>query len=183
MKNNPFRKKQVQTKQVLDRWDKTIEQLRKRMRKGKDKLVLDVGQRGEFTEVLEDEFNLKIWNTGDVDLDADLLYSDTGNFYDCIFIFEVLEHLFNPLYLLIVLKNLLKGGGSIFVTVPRHPKIFWSKYHFHEFDNYRFNALIKRAGFEIVYHTSWRIKQLRFGIRPVLRYILGRIHFYELREY
>jgi SAM-dependent methyltransferase len=42
----------------------------------------------------------------------------SGERYDCITSFEVLEHLSKPLEFLIAMKSILTANGSVFVTVP-----------------------------------------------------------------
>jgi len=177
---NPFRCEQGVN---LMRWDKTIKLLGERM--GYVENILDIGPRGLFTERLEEEFNLNIYNTNDMDLDVLPFYPVDYPFvdkFDCVFIFEVLEHLFNPLQLLLEIKKFLKVGGRIYITYPHRPHFWWYKTHFHEFDEYRFKELIKRAGLKITYHTWWHGRKFKiWGLRPMIRYFVDKNHFYELR--
>jgi len=174
MNRNPFRCEQGPN---LVRWEKTIGLLEERL--GGVRNILDVGPRGAFTERLEKELGGKIENTGNKDLDVCRLRSLA---FDCVFIFEVLEHLLNPLHLLLEVKKTLKVGGRVYITYPHRPHFWWYKTHFHEFDGYRFGELVKRAGFKITYQTWWHVRKFKiWGFRPMIRYFVDKNYFYELR--
>ena len=66
--------------------------------------ALDIGTRNPITELLEQNFSTTIDSTN-IDLDVEKL---SGK-YDTVFCFEVLEHLFNPLHLLLEVHNVLKN--------------------------------------------------------------------------
>jgi len=175
--NNPFRNKQVYTKQTYDRWGKTVKELKGRIKR--DRIALDVGPNGKFQNILANAFHIEVMNTNNLDLDIGIW--QVSKFWDYIFMFDILEHLMDPFTVLRQARVSLKDGGKLFITVPRRPKFLWNRGHFNEFDEWRFRVFVERAGFKIVYQTSWRMKKSRFGVRPILRYFLERTYFYELR--
>lgn len=57
--------------------------------------------------------------------------------------------------------------------MPERGKLLWTKGHYHEIDDYRFNLLAKRAGLKIIGKTkekAWRNwTEYIKGIRPFYR--------------
>jgi SAM-dependent methyltransferase len=134
--------------------------------------ILDIGERNYFTNILEDRFDVKIDNTIG-DLDIELLTAQPR--YDFIICSHVLEHLFNPLFCLEMIKRRMKPDSKLIIATPIKPNFLpWGRGHFHEFDQYRFKKLIERAGFKIIrfeqfstYHF-WNLK-CYCGLRPFIR--------------
>ena len=143
--------------------------------------ALDIGERSKFTEFLEKHFRTKIANTN-IDLDVDSL---TGK-YDTIFCFEVIEHLFNPLNIMLQAHKILKDDGRLYLSTPKaKPHFLWWEYHFHEFHKRELLKLIKRAGFEVVKIEYHRVHPLWLGFtgfRPFLRMLMQRKCLVELRK-
>ena len=101
--------------------------------------ALDIGDENRVSEKLASHYNLHISQT-DIDLDIEKL---TGIF-DTVFCFEVIEHLFNPLHLLLEIHKVLSSEGRLYLSTPkRRPHIMWYKYHFHEFSKQELNNLIE----------------------------------------
>jgi SAM-dependent methyltransferase len=107
-----------------------------------------------------------------------------GN-YDTIFCLEVIEHLMNPLRLLEQINRILEPDGKVFLSTPKHkPHFLWDKYHFTELDEYRFNALVTRAGFESVRIRFFRTMPIWWyftGFRPFLRMFFNKGRIAELK--
>ena len=72
---------------------------------------LDIGERTALTKRLEDLYNINFDSTN-IDLDIEPLKGE----YDIITSFEVLEHLFNPLFNLIEIKRVLKPNGVLYIS-------------------------------------------------------------------
>ncbi len=119
---------------------------------------LDVGSGESFMR------NLFIKNTGiqvlhsEVDLDV-TPYDFPDNYFKTITSFEVLEHLFNPLYHLMELKRILAPDGNIYITTPNDYSLIYKaehllnrKYrpHFHQFSKRDLRDIFNRAGFKII---------------------------------
>jgi 2-polyprenyl-3-methyl-5-hydroxy-6-metoxy-1,4-benzoquinol methylase len=139
--------------------------------------VLDCGEPNVLKNLMEDKFKIEIKNTsGDLDV------MPIEGKYNFILGFELLEHLMNPLWFLIQVRNALEPDGVAFLSTPiNKPKFFWRYDHFHEFDEYRLRSLVRKAGFEVVREERARFYRMT-GIRPIIRLLLktGTI-FLELR--
>ena len=145
--------------------------------------ILDVAERNPLTDILEKQYNISIDNTeGDLDVD----FSAPNKQYDFIICSHVIEHLFNPLHLLIELSKYLKSNGKIFIAYPQRPQFLWTNLHFHEIDDERFRALTDRAGLVItdkskqVVHRDWHFYFK--GVRPFLRLFMNWQVIYELKK-
>lgn len=132
--------------------------------------TLDIGERNTLTERLEAAFKISIDSTYK-DLDEEFICPGVN--YDTVIFSHVIEHLFNPLFCLENIKKVMKPDGILVIACPIKPHfITWGKGHFHEMDDYRFEKLLDRAGFEIIawekFHNlrSWRSF---IGFRPILR--------------
>lgn len=100
--------------------------------------------------------------------------------FDAITMFQVIEHLKNPLPLLQTAKKLLKPNGVILITTPNNDsplcKLFgsrWSVYnepsHFAFYNKSTLKQTLKKAGFNTI---NVRVDSLRFLSS---RYILNRL--------
>ena len=101
------------------RWDKTLEF----MSRGQNfKSALDIGDRTGLTEMMENEYSVSFDNTkGDLD-NLEL----KGN-YDLVTSFEVLEHLFNHLFNLEQINNVLNQNGYLFLSTPMAKPDFYGQ--------------------------------------------------------
>lgn len=158
------------------RYRNTIEFFSKHI--DKDDRILDLGIDNEFSKKLK-AHGYEINNTKgeDLDLEPDILTS-YGK-YDVITAFEILEHLVSPF---ILLKNL--PAPKLVATVPL--KLWFSKayrnkkderdMHFHEFEDWQFDWLLEKAGWNIIYSEKWTSPSGEFGIRPILRSFYPRYY-------
>jgi hypothetical protein len=98
---------------------------------------------------------------------------------------EILEHLVNPLGVLRSLKS-----KRLFATVPlnlwfakayRNKTNKWDQ-HFHEFEDWQFDWLLEKSGWEKVRSEKWTFPVLKPGIRPLLRSITPRYYAVEARR-
>lgn len=140
---------------------------------------LDLGDRTPFTEELESFFNCPFKNFN-IDLDTE---SINGN-YDVITVFEVIEHLFNPLHCLMEVRKSINSDGRLYLSTPKKkPNFLSSPEHFHEMSESSLGALFKRANFRVVRKATFRVHSFWFyftGIRPFFRYIFDRRLLFEL---
>lgn len=144
---------------------------------------LDIGDRTPATALLEAHFACR-FDTTSADLDTEPL--GLPNRYSVVTAFEVIEHLYNPLYLLLQIRDVLDPGPSsrLFLSTPAwKPGFLQSPEHFHEMPKRSLDALIARAGFEVVRNAEFGIRFPLFclcGIRPMLRCLFEKIRMYEL---
>jgi SAM-dependent methyltransferase len=152
---------------------------------------LDIGDRTSMTAMLESHFGCCFSNTS-VDLDTDAIDADiavAGKCYDVVTAFEVIEHLYNPLHLLLEIKKVLEPGPSsrLFLSTPVwKPGFLQSPEHFHEMSKRSLNALLKRAGFGVLRGDTFGIRTPFFcmkGVRPLLRCAFEKIRILELGMY
>ena len=142
--------------------------------------VLDLGTRNSFSEMMEGK-GLKVINTTGIDLDD---FPESVNQYesDVVTAFEIFEHLLNPLSVLRQFKA-KKMYASIPLTIwfdkaYRNKANIWDQ-HFHEFEDWQFDWLLEKAGWEIVRREKWNGPLLTPGIRPLMRWFLMRYYIVE----
>lgn len=120
---------------------------------------LDVGSGESYMrDVLREETKLKI-EVSEVDLDVDP-YEFPDNTFQTLTHFEVLEHLFNPLYHVLEMKRIMAPDGNLFLVTPNDYSLIYKaehllsrKYrpHFHQFCERDLRDLFHRAGMRIVH--------------------------------
>ncbi|MBK6765297.1 MAG: methyltransferase domain-containing protein [bacterium] len=120
---------------------------------------LDVGSGESYMrDVLREETKMKI-EVSEVDLDVQP-YEFPDNTFHTLTHFEVLEHLFNPLYHVLELKRVMAPDGNLFLVTPNDYSLIYKaehllsrKYrpHFHQFCERDLLDLFHRAGMKIVH--------------------------------
>jgi hypothetical protein len=134
--------------------------------------VLDIGSRNFFTEILEKKYKIGIDSTS-CDLDECLTSPKTN--YNFVHYNNVIEHQFNPLFTLLEIKKILDSDGILILGCPLKPKwITSAKCHFHEFDEYTYQELIKRAGFKEVKRIHFYKQFSINGIRGIFGSFFNR---------
>jgi hypothetical protein len=166
------------------RWEKSVAFLRSSgMAGSRPASGLDIGDRTPVTGMLEELFGCR-FDTTSVDLDTGALDGS----YPVVAAFEVLEHLYNPLHLLLEARKVLAPGPAsrLFVSTPAWKPLFLqSPDHFHEMPRRSLESLFDRAGFTVLRSAEFGIRPFRFcftGIRPLLRCVFERIRIYELAK-
>ncbi len=163
------------------RWRKTLEFLASSPISGTSLASgLDLGDRTPFTASIEQYFGFPFENTT-VDLDLEPLSGSFG----VVTAFEVLEHLYNPLYALLEVKRLLASKEArLFVSMPLwKPPFLASPDHFHEMTRSEALSLYGRAGFTVLRSSEFRIRHPLFyltGVKPLLRAWYEKVQIYEL---
>lgn len=139
--------------------------------------ILDLGVVNPFSQILQ-ERGYKVTNTGGEDLDLDTTAVRIQE-YDVITAFEIFEHLIAPFNVLRDIKS-----KKLVATVPL--KLWFSgayrsatdlrDRHFHEFEDWQFDWLLEKAGWEIKKTTRWTNPVSKIGIRPLLRKVTPRYY-------
>jgi len=174
--------------------------------------VLDIGAENAFGKKLAERLEYEyIYTEGNLDdcswepSDEKKMWSgdvDRIEVFRTVTCFEVLEHLMNPAMFMKDLKQYVAKDVMLIVSLPRHlHPFFWSRTHFHEFDEKRTLHLFEATGYEVrvrrsyvqwpVFSEFFKGKKIgRFwipGIRPMLRLFTGyfllsltRRYFYTL---
>jgi hypothetical protein len=132
--------------------------------------ILDLGTRNVFSEIME-QHGYTVYNTEGEDLD---LNPESVKKYDvdAVTAFEIFEHLVAPF-------NILReiNSAKLITTIPLNlwfAKAYQSKEdewdrHFHEFEDWQFDWLLKKAGWQIKKTQKWTSPINKIGFRPVLR--------------
>lgn len=145
--------------------------------------ILDVGTRNPFSGILESKGFTVINTTGeDLDENPQSLSAYPAQVTTA---FEIFEHLLNPLGALKAIPS-----DRLFASVPlslwfakayRNKQDRWDQ-HFHEFEDWQFDWLLEKAGWEIVRHEKWTSPIKITGIRPILRLFTPRYYMVEARR-
>ena len=156
------------------RFQKTLEFLNKHVTTPSQ--VLDLGVKNPFSEIMLKE-GYKVTNTSGEDLDEkfDIVKQD----FEVVTAFEIFEHLLNPYT---VLKNI--KAEKLVASVPL--KLWFSEAyrsktdmrdrHYHEFEDWQFDWLLEKSGWEIKDCLKWTNPINKVGIRPILRRFTPRYY-------
>ncbi|SFR63860.1 class I SAM-dependent methyltransferase [Maribacter stanieri] len=157
------------------RYKHTLEFLRKHI--DTNESILDLGVHNPFTKIMQQE-GYQVTNTSGEDLDVDFsAVVDTDA--DVLTAFEIFEHLLAPLHLLSNSKS-KKLVASIplklwFSPAYRSKTDKWDR-HYHEFEDWQFDWLLEKAGWEIQDSMKWTNPVKKIGLRPLLRLFTSRYY-------
>ncbi len=139
--------------------------------------ILDLGVRNPFTEIME-KHGYKVYNTIGEDLD---LLPDVVKKYDvdAVTSFEIFEHLLSPFTVLKAIEC-----NKLITTIPLSlwfAKAYQSKTdmrdrHFHEFEDWQFDWLLEKSGWDIKKKEKWTSPIGKIGFRPILRKFTPRYY-------
>lgn len=139
--------------------------------------VLDLGVENPFSEIMKNR-GYEVKNTKGEDLDIET-QAVTNELYDVVTAFEIFEHLIAPFN---VLKDI--KATKLVATVPL--KLWFSSAyrsktdmldrHYHEFEDWQFDWLLEKAGWEIKSRKKWTNPVKKIGIRPLLRIFIPRYY-------
>lgn len=132
--------------------------------------VLDLGIRNPFSEIMEQN-NYKVFNTSGEDLD---LFPEIVKKFDVevVTAFEIFEHLLAPFNVLREIE-----AKKLVATIPldlwfakayRSKTDKWDR-HYHEFEDWQFDWLLEKTGWQIKYSEKWTSPINKIGFRPILR--------------
>jgi hypothetical protein len=164
------------------RYRKTLDFLERSI--SKDERILDLGVPNPFSARLA-QLGYTVANTQGEDLDHAF---DLQQRYDftCITSFEVFEHLLAPYNLLRTVQPPPGGRITLVASVPLKvwfAKAYWNEKdpwdrHYHEFEPRQFDWLLEASGWTIIKQEAWTSPaRLRFGIRPLLRFLFPGYYF------
>ena len=132
--------------------------------------ILDLGVRNDLSEIME-TYGYTVINTHGEDLDVDFKDIVDKN-VDAVTAFEIFEHLIAPFNILNALTS-----RKLITTVPLDlwfAKAYKSRIdkwdnHYHEFEDWQFNLLLEKAGWNIKKSEKWTSPINKMGFRPILR--------------
>ena len=157
------------------RYQITLDFLKKYV--AKNEIILDLGISNPFSEILINEgFNVNNTLGQDLDLDTSIV---TNNDFDVITAFQIFEHMVAPFNVLTAIKtNKLIASVPLnlwFSNAYRDKNDQWDR-HYHEFEDWQFDWLLKKSGWEIKDHIKFTSPVKKIGLRPILRKFTPRFY-------
>lgn len=145
--------------------------------------ILDLGTSNPLALRMQKE-GYSVTNTsGDLDDTPDQIRERVSGYdVDAVTAFEILEHLVGPVN---VLREL--PGPRLFATIPlrlwfatayRNPTDPWDR-HFHEFEDWQFDWLLDKAGWDVIRRDKWTSPTRTPGVRTILRAVTPRYYAVE----
>ena len=139
--------------------------------------ILDLGVRNPFSEIMEQN-GYTVINTEGEDLDL-LPEIVKKHKVDAVTAFEIFEHLLAPFN---VLKQI--ETTKLITTIPLNlwfAKAYKSKTdmwdrHYHEFEDWQFDWLLEKTGWQIQEREKWTSPITKVGFRPILRKFTPRYY-------
>lgn len=110
----------------------------------------------------------------DVQFNAELYTGQKENYYDAIYMIELLEHLDDPFSLLRICYSSLTKGGQVFLTTATDIPQFDHLYNFPK-DHTYFDDQVSKMGFSIIYKEMIPHNYLTMDLKPCN-------HFYILQK-
>ncbi|MGY0406914.1 MAG: methyltransferase [Polaribacter sp.] len=139
--------------------------------------VLDLGTRNPFSEIMEKHGYIVINTDGkDLDLFPEIVKKHN---VDAVTAFEIFEHLIAPFNVLREIES-----TKLITTIPlnlwfstayRSKTDMWDR-HYHEFEDWQFNWLLEKSGWEIKETEKWASPSNKIGFRPILRKFTPRYY-------
>ena len=139
--------------------------------------ILDLGVENPFSEIMKKN-GYSVSNTIGEDLDLDTS-SVTTETFDVVTAFEIFEHLVSPFN---VLQNI--KAKKLVASVPLKlwfASAYQSKTdkldrHYHEFEDWQFDWLLEKSGWQIKKREKFTNPVKKIGIRPILRKFTPRYY-------
>jgi hypothetical protein len=139
--------------------------------------LLDLGVRNELSEIME-SYGYKVINTEGEDLDTDLDLVKNAE-VDAVTAFEIFEHLVSPFNVIAAIpcKKLIATVplNLWFARAYRSDTDPWDR-HYHEFEDWQFDWVLEKAGWEIRKTEKWTSPVPTVGLRPLLRKFTPRYY-------
>ena len=146
--------------------------------------ILDLGVPNPFSEIMKKN-NYTVFNTQGEDLDTEFSTVKKSN-ASTVTAFEIFEHLVAPFNVLREIK-----ADKLIASIPlklwfsnayKNPKDKWDR-HYHEFEDWQFDWLLEKSGWEIVSRKKWTNPTKKIGFRPILRLFFPRYYIvYAVRK-
>ncbi len=158
------------------RYEKTFDFLQKHV--DPTETILDLGVSNPFSEILQQK-GFQVHNTSGEDLDLDFgVVQQTEA--DVVTAFEIFEHMLAPINLLRAIDKPKKLLASVplrlwFSTAYRSKTDPWDR-HYHEFEDWQFDWLMEKSGWEIKDSIQWAHPVKKIGLRPLLRTFTPRYY-------
>lgn len=139
--------------------------------------ILDLGVENPFSKIMK-ENNYTVSNTHGEDLDIEFNSVHKSN-ATTVTAFEIFEHLVAPFNVLKEIK-----ADKLIASIPlklwfssayKNSNDKWDR-HYHEFEDWQFDWLLEKSGWEIVSRKKWTNPVKKIGFRPILRLFFPRYY-------
>ena len=146
--------------------------------------ILDLGVPNPFSEIMKKN-NYTVFNTQGEDLDTEFSTIKKSN-ASTVTAFEIFEHLVAPFNVLREIK-----ADKLIASIPlklwfssayKNPNDKWDR-HYHEFEDWQFDWLLEKSGWEVISKKKWTNPTKKIGFRPILRLFFPRYYLvYAVRK-
>ena len=146
--------------------------------------ILDLGVPNPFSEIMKKN-NYTVFNTQGEDLDTEFSTVKKSN-ASTVTAFEIFEHLVAPFNVLREIK-----ADKLIASIPlklwfssayKNPNDKWDR-HYHEFEDWQFDWLLEKSGWEVISKKKWTKPTKKIGFRPILRLFFPRYYIvYAVRK-
>ncbi len=139
--------------------------------------ILDLGVSNPLSDRMKTAgYAVENTNGEDLDLDPSAVANSEAQ---VITAFEIFEHLLSPFTVLSSIK-----AEKLVASVPLRlwfspayrSKTDLRDRHFHEFEDWQFDWLLEKAGWEIKASKKWTNPTKKIGFRPLLRWLVPRYY-------
>ena len=148
-----------------------------------DQKILDLGVDNPFSNMMADE-GYQVVNTQgeDLDVNVEAVRQTEANVVTA---FEIFEHMLAPFNVLREIPcDQLVASVPLrlwFATAYRSKTDPWDR-HYHEFEDWQFDWLLEKSGWEIVDRQKWSNPVNKLGLRPILRRFTPRYYIVYARR-
>jgi len=139
--------------------------------------ILDLGVENPFTTIMEREGYI-VTNTKGEDLDVETSNIEKA-ITDVVTAFEIFEHLLSPFTVLKAIpsdKLVASVPLKLWFSSAYRSKTDLRDRHFHEFEDWQFDWLLEKAGWNIKARKKWTNPVKKIGIRPFFRLFTPRYY-------
>ncbi len=143
----------------------------------KEEKILDLGVPNPFSKLLLNEgFQVSNTKGEDLDIETDAVKTDD---FDVVTAFEIFEHLVSPFNVLrdIKAKKLVASVPlKLWFSSAYRSKTDQRDRHYHEFEDWQFDWLLEKSGWEIKRRKKFTNPVNKIGLRPLLRTFTPRYY-------
>ena len=161
---------------MIRRYENTLSFIQKHL--PTERKVLDLGVTNPFSDIIKEKGYVVYTTQGeDLELQPEIVRQFEGIEFTTAL--EICEHLINPMGMLSQLpcdKLIASVPLSLwFAKAYRSKTDKWDR-HFHEFEDWQFDWLLEKSGWEVKASEKWTSPTGQIGIRTILRKFTPRYY-------
>ncbi len=157
------------------RYKHTIDFLQKYVSQSES--ILDLGIENPFSKLMQEQ-GYSVANTKGEDLDTDTSVI-TNSDAEVVTAFEIFEHLLSPFTVLKDIKTnklLASVPLKLWFASAYRSKTDMRDRHYHEFEDWQFDWLLEKTGWQVKARKKWTNPTNKIGFRPILRWFTPRYY-------